>query len=172
MEELDDFTKIYESQNGGSIWRHNLLIVKPKEDYFTVEEAAFLYANKGKLVKMLPELEVSDPQRERIFKNSKPRKCPDLFVNDEFVEVKCTTIHPNENRLDNAVRKAKEQADTIFIFVYGNIKRFMLSRIAYKRFEKHTNLKNIIFYQIEIHQNKISQKSEIPYPRKLYWPWE
>lgn len=150
LEKFKDFTKIYESPNGGTIWRHELVLetIKP-EEYKDNYEAALYFANESNEVKMLPVLQENDSLRALIFTNSKYRKCPDLLVNDEYVEVHCPKPDPARSTLQIAVKNSSKQADIVFIFIYGKIKEPELHSISDSRFKQHKDLKKIIFNVIE-----------------------
>jgi hypothetical protein len=149
QEKFKHYTKIYDSPNGGTIWRHDLVLDTIKaEEYKNNYEAALYSANEGKEVKMLPELEEGNELRAAIFPNSKFGKCPDLFVNDEYVEVKCPEPDPSRNTLQAAVKNASKQADIVFIFIYGKMKEPELHSISDFRFGLHKELKKVIFQVI------------------------
>jgi len=150
LDKFKDYTKIYDSPNGGTIWRHNLVLDTVKvNEYKDNYEAALYFANIGLEVKILPVLEENNPLRAIIFPNSKPRKCPDLLVNDEYVEVHCPEPDPTRNTLQKAVKNSSKQADIVFIFIYGKMKEPELHSISDSRFDHHKELKKIIFNVIE-----------------------
>ena len=149
LEKFKDYTKIYDSLNGGTIWRHNLVLDTVKvNEYKDNYEAALYFANIGCEVKILPVLEENNPSRAITFPNSKPRKCPDLQVNDEYVEVHCPEPDPSKNTLHTAIKHSSKQADIVFIFLYGKMKQFELLRITDTRFELHKGLKQITFFVV------------------------
>ena len=149
LEKFKDFTKIYYSPNGGTIWRHDLVLDSlKKNEYKDNYEAALYFSNNGLDVKMLPNLEEHDPLRAIIFNNSKYRKCPDLLVGDEYVEVHCPEPDPSRNTLHTAIKQSSKQADIVFIFLYGKMKEPELHSISDLRFGLHKELQKVIFQVI------------------------
>jgi len=116
-------------------------------DFEKVMEVARDKAKNGSSVDLLPTLNhENDPLYKELFKGAKPGKCPDLKIDNEFVEVKApkkNTINTLKHSIDNA----SKQADHVIILnpIRNDYKE--MKRIAKGRFKDHENLKIIEFKQ-------------------------
>ena len=142
---FEGFEKIYTDYSTlGSIWRH-ILVKETVDDYSEVYEIAIDFAKQGKLVRMLPILDSAHPLREQIFKGAKANKCPDLNVNDKYVDVKTPDPDPSLNALDNNVKKGAKQANIVVIRVLGQVQHWIMERVVRCRSAKHSSLEQVIF---------------------------
>lgn len=146
MTDENGFSLVYVDINSlGEVWRHEL-VLQTVDDYSEVYEIAIDFAKDGKKVKMLPIID--DPThhlRDKLFNGCKPNKCPDLCVENKYVDVKTPEPDPSLNALDNNVKKGAKQADIVVIRVLGIVPHWVMERIVKFRFNKHSSLQKIIF---------------------------
>ena len=140
----DGYEVIYVHSSGGRVWRHELVDVKGI-DYNIVLEIAIEKANIGCQVHILPTLSEHHPLREKLFRNSKERKCPDLKIDGRFTEIKTPTGNLHKQKISYSIRMAYTQADEVIIRLKTNFNTDQLRRIAKGRFLTHQNLTLIEF---------------------------
>lgn len=144
-DEFESFDKVYTDINSaGSVWRHKR-VLDTVDDYPEVYEIATDMAKKGCLVKILPILNEKDAEREVVFAGAKQRKCPDMTIDGVFTDVK--TLHGNisNNCIDNNIKKAYKQANSVVIRVPGELSYTRLKFLAKNRFDRHASLEQIEF---------------------------
>lgn len=146
MTDVNGFSLVYIDVNSsGQVWRHEL-VLQTVDDYSEVYEIAIDFAKEGRIVKMLPIIDdPNHPLRNHLFNGCKANKCPDLCVDDNYVDVKTPEPDPSLNALDNNVKKGAKQADIVVIRVLGIVPHWIMERIVRFRFNKHLSLKKVIF---------------------------
>lgn len=141
----DGFVEIYNNTtSGGIILRHTLVDVNA-EDYEQVYEISVDKANDGSIVKILPDLAINNPLYKIIFNGAKENKCPDLLIDDEYVEIKTPTLPLKERKVSNAIRNSHLQADSVLLRLTAKYHVNFLKKLAKGRFITHATLKTIQF---------------------------
>lgn len=110
-----------------------------------VMEVARDFAAKGSKVDLLPTIDTAnDPLYKKLFSGAKPGKCPDLFIDKKFVEVKRVS-KDSFNTIKHSISQASTQADHVVILLPGMQDYKTLKRIIKGRFKDHKKLKVIEF---------------------------
>jgi hypothetical protein len=138
------YEMIYSHECGGVVWRHELVNLKGI-DYKDLEEVAIDKAKLGCEVHLLPTLAEGHPLRSEIFPNAKERKCPDLKINGEYVEVKIPIDELHWRKINNNIRLAHSQADKVIIKLNAKFSSERLAEITKGRFLSHRNLQLVEF---------------------------
>ena len=105
----EQFDTIYESKTGGIVKQHKLHLPKPKDvndDYFDIIDASKLFANKGDIVEILPEIHVTEEKARKLILKSFTNDSanPDYRINGIYMDLKRPKKH-------NIVHKAIEATE-------------------------------------------------------------
>lgn len=138
------FVLIHETKIGGEVWRHKLVNIRQK-DYGEILEISIDKAELGACVQILPILQDDNPLREIIFDDAKPNKCPDLKINNIYVEIKTPIEIIHERKISNCIKFASKQADYVIVRLSRKIDVQKLYSISKGRFLAHRHLQSIEF---------------------------
>lgn len=142
----------YESQfttifSEGGIVRQHFLVDETASDYKTVLTIAREKAASGKVVDIMPTLEMDDFARPIIFPDAKNARNADLRINGTLTEVEEVKKMPRLNTLKHSIAEASHQADYVIIKLPEKVDYELLKRVANGRFIDHKSLLVIEFRQ-------------------------
>lgn len=121
------------------------LVNEKANDYNEVLQIAREKALQGNKADVLPTLNAKDPLREIIFPDAKPRKNPDLRINNLLWEIETATNAQNFNNIKHSISDGAKQANYVIINLNTNIQRQLLLRAAKGRFIDYPELMIIEF---------------------------
>lgn len=137
-------------KNGGKVLQH--LNVNPdKEDYKRLLKVAQIFAKKGNVVEILPEIhEKNKALRKTIlsgFKNNTSN--PDFRINGQYWEEESPTLPLTFDKISNRIRQGSKQSNKVIITLASNTFNDDLEKIALHRFRTLEYLNEISFIVAE-----------------------
>lgn len=129
---------------GGKIYSHHK-VDRFADDYRIVEEIAYDKASIGCEVLILPELPEGDALRTLFFTGAKERKCPDLKIDGQFVEIKTPAKKLSDTKISTNIKRGHEQANHVIINLVEHYSSGKLYKIVKGRFKTHVNLEIVEF---------------------------
>ena len=118
IDDCDLFVLYKQYPSGGTIWRM-LGFDETGTDYNDILAVAECLAENGHEVKILHAVHYRDPLYRKVFGEligtRYYRKCPDLLVDGEFVELESYTSNQPKNALRNMLHNGLAQSDRVII---------------------------------------------------------
>lgn len=104
----------------GSLEKHTIALLQQNSDDAINWQIANELANEGNKVKVLPVINVDKPQYQWLFDRAKTNKCPDLLVNNRFVEIEGSYRYETSiyNAIKNTANAALKQADVAIVHIH------------------------------------------------------
>ncbi len=129
VDSCEPFVLYKQYPSGGKIWLM-LGIDTNGSDYNDIMTIAECLAESGHEVKVLHAVHYKDPLYREVYGDligtRYYRKCPDLLVDDEFVEYESHTTTNTKNAFRNMMHSGLEQSDSIIIRQCGLSDGYML----------------------------------------------
>lgn len=125
---------------------YELLKLQNAVDYADVKEFAKQYITQvGGVIELLPVLDGDDIRRDWVFRDARPKKCPDYRINGIYADLKSLEKPSNSEYIRERIKKCLKQADIAVLKLVDSPSNQFLTETALGKLKGERRLQSVIF---------------------------